>query len=178
MNDFVVLIIIWITITLISQLFKKSKKTLPRKLPAGTQPTTSREPEIPPFLRDLFGLPSTEPVPPEKTVEDEASIDLTDDTYTETPEYQKTETGETDQFNFNAYKIPQTVIRETESDPFHGSEIKKLKVDQIPIRKKRKKNIAKLSRGSLKQAIVMKEILEKPITLRNKKPGIFPYGDS
>jgi len=154
------------------------KKNQPKRLPADPRPTTKGEPEIPPFLRDLFGLPPAEPQRTEEKVEDEVDveIDLTEETDTEIPDYQMVDTGETDQLESFEYEKPLHITKETEPASYQEFEIKKLLADQKQIGKKQKKYAKKLVKGSLQQAIIMKEILDKPVSLRTKKPGIIPFG--
>jgi hypothetical protein len=164
MNEIIAFLILWGIISLLSQLLKKSKQQ-ETKQSQTTRPTKPKtEQEIPPFLKDLLGLPKEEEDVPSATFQVPEQKMLLE------PEENLPET----EISLPAMKIsaeitedeeeisaPETKIKEEQSEievkPLEPPEISyQHQVQYLP------------GMGKLKRAVIWKEILDKPVSLRGK----------
>jgi hypothetical protein len=164
MNEIIAFIIIWGIISLLSQLSKKSKRQAAKQTPVpGTPPKQKTEQEIPHFLRDLLGLPKEEKTVPSSTMqvpEEKMVLEPEEEVYEERvriPAVEiSAETTEEDKYLAPEPEIKREKI-EMEITPLEMAE----KSDQVQIQ-----NIREM--GKLKQALIWKEILDKPVSLRGR----------
>jgi len=143
MDEFITFIIIWVVLYLINQFTKKFKKLETGK-PGQVKPPVTQTKPSPPF----WETPPQEFAPP-------TSLPLDGEEFEEEQEFQESEEVETKQdFRENLLKK----IEDIEPLP---SEIKKAP-EVVP---SESVDIPKLS---LKQYVIWKEILDKPVSLREK----------
>ena len=160
MDDFgaIFFIILWLVISIIGSVMKKKKKEAEAsKQPRAPRPVVET-PEIPPILREILGLPKEQPkVPPPIS---EAEI------VTEEIEEPEVAMPEEPQFippvmeTKIEYQMP--LVDESKS-LFVNHYQKKSDIEKLPI-------FSLLKGNNLKQAILLKEILDKPRSLNRRDP--------
>ena len=164
MDEIIIFVIIWIIITVINLLSKQAKKKKEQEKPSPEPQTVQKPDELPPFLKNILGIPEEKPVTQTSTVlEDEEETELFEEpeTTTDTVEEQFLEDDDKEHAEFT--QPEESLDQPIETKHEIQKEIK-------PIRKvqKGKKKLI-LESGSLKKAIILKEILDKPTSLRNFK---------
>ncbi len=164
MNEIIAFIIIWGIISLLSQLSKKSKQREAKQSPKSVRPTKPKtESEIPPFLRDLLGLPKEAEKVPSSTVR------IPEQKMVLEPEESLPET----EIHILPVELNAEIIEEEEF-PSPETEIKKEKIEieieplETPEQSYQPQVQYLSGMGKLKQAVIWKEILDKPVSLRRR----------
>lgn len=152
MDSILTIILIWVVISLLNYFSKKSKKTEKPKPISGTPPPVREKSEIPPFLREIFNIPQekSEPIPdlPEtETIESKESEYSIERDVPKTLKERKTTKGK------KTLPAIKESIRQPIAAPITAGE------DLEMARKYSKID-------SMKDAVVWKEILDKPISMR------------
>ena len=165
MNDLIVLIIIWIVIALLNQLFKKSKASGEKTKPSQVPPGQEKE-ELPPVFKKLFGLPEEHP----EKLEEPWIIEKTGTTILEEEEqakntFEKAERKKLDLLEESKKDIEEKVVN---LPPIKAKSAKEMKIG-------RRKLTKKYENFSLRQAVVMKEILDRPLSIRHLQPKTYPF---
>ena len=172
MEQIVILIIIYVLYALFTNFVKKMKQQQQQRPGAAPRPPASRTPtrpapgpvaetpelDIPPFLREMLGLekPKPAPAPPEPPVVEEEIVET------------EMEIGQTEP--------PQPSIPDyiPASAGMEADEIEDLSKPFPIVKIKDESNIHKLlgSRSNLRNAFILKEILDTPISKRERH---FPF---
>ena len=147
-----------------SQLSKKSKQQEAKQSTTSVRPAKPKtEPEIPPFLRDLLGLPKEAEKAPSSTVR------IPEQKMVLEPEESIPET----EIHIPPVELNAEIIEEEEF-PSSETEIKKEKIEieikplETPEQSYQPQVQYLSGMGKLKQAVIWKEILDKPISLRGR----------
>lgn len=150
MDSIITIIFIWLLITILNYLSKKTKKAQKPTPSTSAPPPVAEQSEIPPFLREILNLPEqkkeTTPAP---TIEKEA--------VSKESEYSlERETREEQKKRKETKKLPIT----SESNiPPKITPIPK--VQEMVVRK----GLRKIK--SLKEAVMWKEILDRPVSMKS-----------
>lgn len=149
MDSILTIIFIWLLITILNYLSKRTKK-VQQPTPATTvPPPVTEKTEIPPFFREIFNLPEqkipTTPAPAmdKETVSKESEYSIERETR---EEYKKRKEMEKS-------AIPSESIIPSKITPI--SEAQEVEVH---------KDLRKLK--SLKEAVIWKEILDRPVSMK------------
>jgi len=152
MDSILTLILIWVVISLLNYFSKRLKKAVPPK-PTVTPPSPVKaKSEIPPFLREIFNIPE-EKLPTSSTPPMEARSGSEESEYSIERESNK----EFKKRNILEEKSPPPGVEQTISQPLTVS---------IPAAAKLEMQQTFKKFGSLREAIIWKEILDKPISKR------------
>jgi hypothetical protein len=152
MDTILTLILIWVVLSLLNYFSKRLKKT-EKAGPLATPPSPVKEKsELPPFLKEIFNIPeekssslSAPPIEPKSETEElEYSIERESDEV-----FRKRKILEK--------KVHLPTVKETASQPLAVSIPAAAESERQPIFKKFE---------SLKEAVIWKEILDKPLSMR------------
>lgn len=170
MEQIIFLVIIYVLYALFTSFVKKMKQQQQQRPGAAPGPPASRTPtrpvpdpaaetpelDIPPFLREMLGLekPKQAPAPPEPPVIEEETVE--------------TEIGQTEH---SPPSIPEYIPA---SAGMEADEIEDLSKPFPTVKTKEKSDIQKLlgGRNNLRNAFILKEILDTPISKRERH---FPF---
>ncbi len=149
MDSILTIIFIWLLITILNYLSKKSKKAQPPAPSPTAPPPVSEKSEIPPFLREIFNLPEQKktstptPIMDKEAESKEAEFSIERETR---EEYKKRkEIGKPAVTSESIISPEITPIPEAQEAAVH-------------------KDFIKLK--SLKQAVIWKEILDRPVSMK------------
>jgi hypothetical protein len=164
MNEIIAFLILWGIISLLTQLLKKSKQQETKKSPA-TRPTKPKtEQEIPPFLKDLLGIPKEEEELPS------ATFQVPEQKMVLEPEENLPET----KISLPAMEIGAEITEDEEkiSEPETKIKEEKIEIEVKPLESSEKRYQHQVQylpgMGKLKQGVIWKEILDKPVSLRGR----------
>jgi len=175
MEQFIILLIIWLLVSVFNSLAKKSKQQKSRSKPATApkprqsgRPASSPVPaqeesepaelDIPPFLREILGMEKPQPTPPAPP-----------------PEPESGEEFEAEETELPSSAIPEETIPAVEEEGIEARE-KGESAAMIPYHQKRPRRSELIpkelfQKNALKRAILLKEILGEPVS-RRMMPGI------
>lgn len=164
MNELIAFIIIWAIISFLSQLSKKAKQKSQKPEAKKARPSPQRRQEIPTILQDLLGLPeekeTTKSLPlREDEKEYGEALESSEEEIFVRPE--ESETKLADQGVEEIPVIPELKV-ETKEDKKAYKEPYEIKEVKYP--KRRLYDTPQ----SIRQAIIWKEILDKPLSLRGR----------
>ncbi|GAB4376341.1 MAG: hypothetical protein Kow0042_22580 [Calditrichia bacterium] len=162
MNDLIVLLIIWIIITIINQVFKKSKAQ--KGKPAPSKPQESPEQQLPPTIKKLLGIPDN---PPEFQQKSEEEVLWESETQEE-----PLEAGEPSDWSVTSEQ-PELPSVSTAEETTPRRPIKTDSFEEAMPATLQKTPEKMLKKSALKQAVIWKEILDRPLSLRNNR--LSPY---
>jgi Na+-transporting methylmalonyl-CoA/oxaloacetate decarboxylase gamma subunit len=161
MDEIIVFIIIWIIITVINQLSKQAKKKKEQEKPPPKPQTTQKPDELPQFLKNILGIPEEKPVTQTPTViVDEEGLESYEKVEPKKDKTAEKLLKEVDKDSTEFIPTEESFEQQIETKHRIRKEVKLVK--KVP--KSRKKFI--LESGSLKKAIILKEILDKPTAHR------------
>ncbi len=144
MDQLIALIIIWALITFISQLSKKMKKVKQGETMTPEQPTEREPNQLPPIFRDIFNIPE-EKQPP--GAEEEMPKEETARTIPE-----PADSPDVFQYRKKRISVPPPLSKpETEPVSLVSQKLSALTIS---------------GKYTLKQAVIWKEILDKPVSQR------------
>jgi hypothetical protein len=162
MEELLPFILLWIIITifnLLSKRLKKAKKSVAQS--ATPEPSSTPRGEIPPLLQEILGAPKREEGP---TLQNQEKFEEDKD------EEESTEAAEDLSESSEENRVREElrdIIKKVEETKDSGRE--KIK-EEIQYRSGKKK-LPILKTRSLKTAVIWKEILDKPISLRRIGQG-------
>ena len=153
MDSILTIILIWVVISLLNYFSKKSKKTEKPKPVSTAPPTVKEKSEIPPFLREIFNIPETN-LPTATPQLSEESSDSGESEYS--IEREPVKEMKKRKFLEEHAPTPPAVEKLSEqiAQPPNISAEAAAQREVIPI-------------DSLKAAVIWKEILDKPVSMRS-----------
>lgn len=167
MNDLIALLVIWVIITLFNQIFKKKEQKgaeTPAPAKPGQASPPATRPQIPPILQDLLGIPE---VDEEEVEEGPAQPPAQQFPGREEKESYKTATILEQPVTVEGQ--PSLYDIKTEEPEQIASGIPVINYEITRGKPSRAKSI--LQKYSLKDAFVLKEILDEPISQKIMKQG-------